>query len=1159
MFSPKQNEVLKQILKDILNKNSVSNASHTKENENISVIDSKEKKILLKHINEEEMDDVINESLNKAFQKPKPVLKESMDKGSFSKSNENLMYGQTRHSHKHHTSKKLEMKNEKSNIHAEVRQEGTQHVKNYLSKENVKLDETTAKINVRNVPRNIIENLIDIKNNMNDTSSEETIHKTVLMVPQKHRDDESDEKTISKSNADKDSSEEKSEHRTYASNTYTKKGEKKVKQRFVTNKNVPGHEQTDKNNKNTVHIKNESNTKHKSRNKKDDDSQLGGKNISNRLRNEMKKHVSRSSEKQVGNDSVKRTLRKNNKPNKSILTVHESIGRLNASTNILESNERWNQNENILSQEHDSRTQEIDISEDDEMIVGSNQNKNILSKEHDSRINEFDTYVDDEIIRDSNQNENILSGEHDSRTHEIGMSRENGTLGSAPNDSNYEYDSDQSITSTFIKKIDPKIIKRKLRDDVHSQKRLWENYDPKEDKKENEDSSKHIHPGDDGADENDVKSFIIKSKPFKDPVLDSEENVKKIENGEKSHEGNMKSLIINIGKNDSFDRDDSENLRHDEDIKKSSDRYMRKGGRIHEYSKKEGNSESEEIDSIKVSGDIKSKTHNKIENDDSLFASEENTATIHVSPISHEHDNVISDDDFDGRDSANVPGGTDDIKSTESEEIKQTANKGSSASERDMKSVDATHDSHGHRKEHGKRKLDSKDSNEVSGEISGIKSASSQEIKLTNSDSVTLSEINKGMIDINSKEKNKAKGTHELNVEDSIEDPGKIVDIRESIDQKIKQTLEDKDDKELTGDTVYGHKHNTFDSAIESDGIDSAEVTAQIVDMKIGDSQEKIKHGKKHLKSSRQGSDSSVKGTKPSIINEHISMDTKGDTKHMLKTKKKKEALGTDIKEIEIVHEPHSTRDRNDENFIPQDSKHTDEKEDESRISNESDDIIHKKRIEMPEKRTGKIDAKNYISNDVRDEKNHVESSYRSNIGGKKIVKIKKSGQEVAEEKSTDIHYKDKHPRAIPIEAHPKFKQVVKKADIEEGSDEIIKTKEKVIGKTHSQIIGGYMTEKRDGKQLQTNSKNIKQTSLSKNIGKIQNQQDYSGKSVSSKSSSFKKSHSKSHHQSSTTHHKKSIVKHHKSASSSSLVKHGVKIPSYPFSDAVRGTKGSVR
>ena len=130
------------------------------------------------------------------------------------------------------------MKNEKSNIHAEVGQQGTQHVKNYLSKGNVKLDETTAKITVRNVPRNIVENLIDIKNNINGTSSEETIHKTVLMIPQRHRDGESDEKTIFKSNADKDSSEEKSENRIDVSDTDTKRGEKKVKQRLVTNKNV---------------------------------------------------------------------------------------------------------------------------------------------------------------------------------------------------------------------------------------------------------------------------------------------------------------------------------------------------------------------------------------------------------------------------------------------------------------------------------------------------------------------------------------------------------------------------------------------------------------------------------------------------------------------------------------------------------------------------------------------------------------------------------------------------------------------------------------------------------------------------------------------------------------------------------------------------------
>ena len=136
------------------------------------------------------------------------------------------------------------------------------------------------------------------------------------------------------------------------------------------------------------------------------------------------------------------------------------------------------------------------------------------------------------------------------------------------------------------------------------------------------------------------------------------------------------------------------------------------------------------------------------------------------------------------------------------------------------------------------------------------------------------------------------------------------------------------------------------------------------------------------------------------------------------------------------------------------------------------------------------------------------------------------------------------------------------KADIKEASEEIItpiKTKENVVGKTDSQIIGGDMTERKDKKRSQANSKNIKDMSLSKHMGKIQNQQDYSGKSVSSKSSSYRKSHSKSHQQSSSVHHKKSVVKHHQSASSSSVVKHGVKIPSYPFSDAVRGTKGSVR
>ena len=168
----------------------------------------------------------------------------------------------------------------------------------------------------------------------------------------------------------------------------------------------------------------------------------------------------------------------------------------------------------------------------------------------------------------------------------------------------------------------------------------------------------------------------------------------------------------------------------------------------------------------------------------------------------------------------------------------------------------------------------------------------------------------------------------------------------------------------------------------------------------------------------------------------------------------------------------------------------------------------------------------------------------------------------VEEEKNTESGHKDTHPAVETIEGHSKSKQFVEKADIKEGSEEIItpiKTKQNGIVKTNSRIVGGDMTENKDLKQFQSNSRNIKNISLSKNMGKIHNQQDYSGKSVSSKSSSFKKSHSKSHHQSSTTHHKKSIVKHHQSASSSSVVKHGVKIPSYPFSDAVRGTKGSVR
>ena len=61
-----------------------------------------------------------------------------------------------------------------------------------------------------------------------------------------------------------------------------------------------------------------------------------------------------------------------------------------------------------------------------------------------------------------------------------------------------------------------------------------------------------------------------------------------------------------------------------------------------------------------------------------------------------------------------------------------------------------------------------------------------------------------------------------------------------------------------------------------------------------------------------------------------------------------------------------------------------DEKEDESRISNEADDRTHKRHIKMSEKEKEKIDAKNHISDNVNVEKNHDESSYRSNSGASK-------------------------------------------------------------------------------------------------------------------------------------------------------------------------------
>ena len=168
----------------------------------------------------------------------------------------------------------------------------------------------------------------------------------------------------------------------------------------------------------------------------------------------------------------------------------------------------------------------------------------------------------------------------------------------------------------------------------------------------------------------------------------------------------------------------------------------------------------------------------------------------------------------------------------------------------------------------------------------------------------------------------------------------------------------------------------------------------------------------------------------------------------------------------------------------------------------------------------------------------------------------------VAEEKNTEHGYQAKDPTVKANESHSKSKKVIDQTDMKETSEEIItpiKTKQNELGKINSQFIGGDMTESKASNQFQTNSKNMNDMSVSKIEGKIQSQQDYSGKSVSSKSSSYRKSHSKSHQQSSRVHHKKSMVKHHQSASSSSVVKHGVKIPPYPFSDAVRGTKGSVR
>ena len=94
------------------------------------------------------------------------------------------------------------------------------------------------------------------------------------------------------------------------------------------------------------------------------------------------------------------------------------------------------------------------------------------------------------------------------------------------------------------------------------------------------------------------------------------------------------------------------------------------------------------------------------------------------------------------------------------------------------------------------------------------------------------------------------------------------------------------------------------------------------------------------------------------------------------------------------------------------------------------------------------------------------------------------------EEKNTESGHKDTHPAVETIEGHSKSKQFVEKTDIKEGSEEIItpiKTKQNGIVKTNSRIVGGDMTENKDLKQFQSNSRNIKNISLSKNMGKTQN------------------------------------------------------------------------
>ena len=145
-----------------------------------------------------------------------------------------------------------------------------------------------------------------------------------------------------------------------------------------------------------------------------------------------------------------------------------------------------------------------------------------------------------------------------------------------------------------------------------------------------------------------------------------------------------------------------------------------------------------------------------------------------------------------------------------------------------------------------------------------------------------------------------------------------------------------------------------------------------------------------------------------------------------------------------------------------------DEKEDESRISNESDNIIHKKHIKMSGKGKEKIDAKNDISNNASNEKNHVESSYRSKSGARK-----KSNHEVVEAKSS---ISPRHIAGTPISRHRKnkLKNIVTK-----------NKKNRHTSKTSNQTISDYQKKS-----------NKKDDAVTKNHRKRKSQNENSGKTA---------------------------------------------------------------